>query len=133
MAQQQIPMERVMSIPPPALMTMSPGSTPAVHIPRPNVSIYNKNGWQQAHDGYGDVTGYDNHTNIYPESHSTTRSTGPFIIESPKNNHGHSMGGTMTSGQMGAYLTDAYKLGQNTMAVGPYLVDGHTREWLVCC
>lgn len=80
-------------------------------IPRPHMSIYNKSGW---HDAYVDRSFYDNNTDIYPDSNTTTRSTGPFIVDSPK--HSQPM--------HGVGVVAPYTINRN----GPYVVDGHVNE-----
>ena len=84
--------------------------TNTMTIPRPNVSIYNKNGW---HDAYGDRSFYDNQTDIYPDSNTTTRSTGPLFAESPKGQALHGVG-----------VVAPYTINRN----GPYIVDGHMND-----
>lgn len=87
--------------------------TTTMTIPRPNVAIYNKTGW---HDTFGDRSFYDNQTDIYPESNTTTRSTGPFIVESPKSQTLH--------GGVGVGVVAPYTINRN----GPYIVDGHMAD-----
>lgn len=84
--------------------------TNTMTIPRPNISIYNKNGW---HEAYGDRSFYDNQTDIYPDSNTTTRSTGPLFVESPKGQALHGVG-----------VVAPYTINRN----GPYVVDGHVNE-----
>lgn len=100
-------------------------STPAntMTIPRPNISIYNKNGW---HDAYGDRSFYDNQTDIYPESNTTTRSTGPLFVESPK---AHALQGVgvvapYTINRSGPYIVDGH---MNEAYIGRSMCDGHNR------
>lgn len=85
-------------------------------IPRPNLAIYNKNGW---HETYGDRSFYDNNTDIYPESTTTTRSTRPFIIDSPTHENSGNVSG-------GIGIVAPYTINRN----GPYIIDGHSQDTL---
>ena len=91
---------------------------PVTHLPRANVSIYNKNGWHHA-ELLNDST-----TDIYPDSNTTTRSTGPFIIDNQKNGMGH---GEIPKGVIAPY--DSLNRSRTHLLVdgtrnGPYIVDG---------
>jgi hypothetical protein len=117
-----LPQSQIGTIP----QNLSPHNT--MTIPRPNLAIYNKNGW---HESYADKSFYDNQTDIYPDSNTTTRSTGPFIVDSPKHSRVHSNGGQSTIGHNnqngGVGIVAPYTV--NTMGRnGPYIVDGHTNE-----
>ncbi|KAH3809942.1 hypothetical protein DPMN_138324 [Dreissena polymorpha] len=82
-------------------------------IPRAHpgqISVYNKHGW---HEGFADRSFYDNTTDIYPESSTTTRSTGPFITESAK---------SPSNGGVG--VVSPFAINRN----GPYIVDGRANE-----
>lgn len=90
-------------------------------IPRPNISIYNKNGW---HETYSDRSFYDNQTDIYPESNATTRSTGPFIVDPVKHVRVNSNVGEsrIVHSNGGVGIVAPYTINRN----GPFIVDGHT-------
>lgn len=104
----------------------SPNNT--MTIPRPNVSIYNKNGW---HESYADRSFYDNNTDIYPESNTTTRSTGPFIVDSPKHARVPSNGGQSAFNHSthngGIGIVAPYTV--NTInRNGPFVIDGQAQD-----
>ncbi|KAL4216800.1 hypothetical protein ACF0H5_024521 [Mactra antiquata] len=83
-------------------------------IPRPNLAIYNKTGW---HESFGDRSFYDNNTDIYPESTTTTRSTRPFIVDTPQH-------GSPTSMNGGIGIVAPYTINRN----GPYVIDGQPHD-----
>ena len=98
--------------------------------------VYNKNGW---HEGFADRSFYDNTTDIYPESNTTTRSSMPFIVESPK----HSPTGVvsplaragtvvMTGSHMQGHMNQGqgHMQGHDTISRsgGAYLVDGRGEQ-----
>ena len=128
--EQAAPMTQNYTLPPNQIGTipqnLSPNNT--MTIPRPNLAIYNKNGW---HESYADRSFYDNQTDIYPDSNTTTRSTGPFIVDSPKHSRVHSNGGQSVMGpnnQNGGVGIVAPYTVNTTGRNGPYIMDGHNNE-----
>ncbi|WAR29412.1 hypothetical protein MAR_002980 [Mya arenaria] len=88
-----------------------------------NIAIYNKHGW---HEGFADRSFYDNTTDMYPESITTTRSTGPFIVDSPKSSP-TGVVSPFAINRNGPYIVDGR--GQDTInAHGPYIVDGRSQD-----